>query len=242
MRLVLLRRVAAAVVTSAAVIAAAVAATPASASIPRNPAWKSSAPFGAWNNGGFIVYNNEWNSSAGPQTIWADSYRHWGVESTQRAGNTAIETYPCVQKNFNNVPVSKFHLMRNGFTESMPANTKGLDAEAADDLWLNNYKIEVMIWVDNHGQTPSGSVIGHATIFGQHFAVWRGGTDISFVLDHNETHGVTHILASIAWLMRHHQVPSSATLTQVNFGWEIASTNGKPMDFKVTNYWEHTKR
>src|SRR5215831_8991250 len=101
MRQVLLSRLAVATVTAAAVIAA---AAPASAAIPPNPAWKSSAPLGAWNNGGFIIYNNEWNSSAGPQTIWADSYQHWGVESTQQAGNTAVETYPCVQKNFNNVP------------------------------------------------------------------------------------------------------------------------------------------
>ena len=66
----------------------------------------------------------------------------------------------------------------------MIPNASGLDAEAADDIWLNNYKIEVMIWVTN-GQRPSGDIIGHATIFGQHFAVWHGGTDYTFALDHN---------------------------------------------------------
>src|SRR5215471_4925948 len=115
MRQVLSSLVVAVAVTATAVVTA---TAPASAAIPPNPAWKSSAPFGAWNNGGFIIYNNEWNNSAGPQTIWANSYRHWGVQSTQRAGNSAVETYPCVQKNFSNVPVSKFHLIRNGFTES----------------------------------------------------------------------------------------------------------------------------
>ena len=106
---------AAAVVTSGAATAAS-----ASAAVPAHPAWQSSARFGAWNNGGFIVYNNEWNSSAGPQTIWANSFRSWGVQSVQAAGNTAVETYPCVQKNFDNVPVSSVHLIQNGFTESMP--------------------------------------------------------------------------------------------------------------------------
>jgi hypothetical protein len=240
MRQVLLARVAAAAVTAAAVIAA---AGPASAAIPSSPNWKSSARFGAWHNGGFIVYNNEWNASAGPQTIWADSYHHWGVESTQRAGNTAVETYPCVQKNFNNVPVSSFRMIQNGFAESMPANTAGLDAEAADDVWLNNYNIEVMIWVDNHGQVPAGNVVGHATIFGQHFAVWRsGGGYYAFVLNHNETTGITHMLASIRWLISRGYVKANATLTQVNFGWEIASTGGKPKDFTMTKYWLHTQR
>jgi hypothetical protein len=225
-----------------AAIAVVATATPAFAAIPANAKWKSSAPLAAWNNGGFIVYNNEWNSSAGPQTIWADSYQHWGVASTQQAGNTAVETYPCVQKNYNNVPVSSLRLLRNGFTESMPPHTKGLDAEAADDVWLNNYNIEVMIWVDNHGQRPAGNVVGHATIFGQHFAVWRAGTYYAFVLDHNETTGMTHIQASLRWLVSHGYIKSSATLTQVNFGWEIASTNGKPEDFKITKYWLHTGR
>lgn len=34
---------------------------------------------------------------------------------------------------------------------------------------------------------------------------------------------------------------ANVTLTQVNFGWEIASTGGKPRDFTVTNYWLHTQ-
>lgn len=211
------------------------------ASVPSHTAWQSSAAFGAWNNGGFIVYNNEWNQSHGPQTIWADSYHYWGVESKQPTGNHAVETYPCVQKNYNNPRVLSFHAIRNGFTETMP-KANGLDAEAADDVWLNNYNIEVMIWVDNKGQRPSGNIIAHTTLFGQHFAVWHGGTDFTFALDHRESHGATHILAAIGWLIKHGQVRSSATLTQVDFGWEIASTNGRPMDFKVTHYWLNTRR
>ncbi len=217
-------------------------AGPAFAAVPTNAKWRSSDPFGAWNNGGYILYNNEWNSSAGPQTIWADSFHHWGAESTQAAGNTAVETYPCVQKNFKSVPVRSFRLIRSGFTESMPANKSGLDAEAANDIWLNKNNIEVMIWVDNHGQRPAGNVIGHATIFGQRFSVWHGGTDFTFLLNHNETSGVTHILASINWLINHRKIPASVTLAQVNFGWEIASTDGKAKDFTVTNYWLHTRR
>jgi hypothetical protein len=225
----------------AVVTASTLAAVTASAAVPAHPAWESSARFGAWNNGGFIVYNNEWNSSAGPQTIWADSYHHWGVQSDQAAGNVAVETYPCVQQDYDNVPVTSFHLIQNGFTESIPAGTSGLDAEAADDVWLNGYNLEVMIWVDNHGQRPAGNIVAHATIFGQRFAVWRGGSTYTFALNHNETRGVTHILAAIQWLIGHGYVPSSATLTQVNFGWEIASTAGRPLDFTVSNYWLHTE-
>jgi hypothetical protein len=235
-----MRRAIVAVLAATAAVTA--VATPAFAAVPPHPKWESSARLGAWNNGGFTVYNNEWNGSAGPQKIWANSFQSWGVESTQAAGNTAVETCPCVQKNYNEVPVSSFSLIRNGFTEAMPATKTGLDAEAADDVWLNKYQIEVMIWVDNHGQRPSGNVVGHATIFGQHFAVWHGGSDFSFTLNRNETTGVTHILASIQWLMSHGYVPASATLTQVNFGWELASTNGNAEDFTMSKYWLHTRR
>ena len=54
----------------------------------------------------------------------------------------------------------------------MPANTAGLAAEAADDVWLNNYSIELMIWVDNIGQgslirssvTPGSSISTSSSI------------------------------------------------------------------------------
>ena len=229
-------------VAALAAVAGPAVAGPAAAAvagIPPHPNSESSAPFAAWDNGGFSLANDKWNPSAGPQTMWVDSYGDWGVQSDQAAGNTAVETYPCVKEDFGNAPVSSFHLIRNGFNESMP-HVAGLDAEAADDVWLDNYGIEVMIWVDNHGQTPAGQIIGQVTIFGQSFTVWFGGGTFTFALDGNETSGVTHILASLQWLMRRGYVSGGATLTQVDFGWEIASTGGRPQDFAVTNYWVHT--
>jgi len=85
-----------ALVALLAAAAAFMAAGPAFASIPAHPKWRSSDPFGSWHNGGYIVYNNEWNGDHGPQSIWANSYKYWGAVSTQKAGNTAVETYPCV--------------------------------------------------------------------------------------------------------------------------------------------------
>lgn len=61
------------------------------------------------------------------------------------------------------------------------------------------------------------------------------------MLDHNEKTGMTYMLASIRWLIHHGYLNAKVTLTQVNFGWEIASTDGRPRDFTVTNYWLHTK-
>jgi hypothetical protein len=234
-----MRRALVPLLAAAAVATAAVPASAATTSIPAHPKFVSSARMGQWSNGGYVITNNEWNSSAGPQTVWANSPSSWGVESTQSAGNTAVETYPNIQVTYDNVPLSRFAIIRNAFAESMPARA-GVDAEAADDIWLNNYNIEVMIWVDNHGQRPAGNVVGHATIFGQHFAVWHGGTDWTFALDHNEKAGQTHILGALRWLTAQHDLAPDVTLTQVDFGWEIASTAGRPLDFTLTRYWLHT--
>jgi hypothetical protein len=230
-----------AAVASPAVASPAVAGTASAAvaKIRSHPNFESSAPFAWWNNGAFRVNNNEWNPSAGRQTIWANSYSDWGVQSDQAAGNTAVETYPAVKEDFGNVPVLSFPTITTGFTESMP-KVAGLDAEATVDVWLNNYGIEIMIWVDNHGQTPIGNIIGHVTISGQSFAVWRRGPSYTFALNRNETSGQTNILASVRWLMQQRYVPGRSTLRQVDFGWEIASTGGRPQAFAVTNYWVHT--
>lgn len=199
--------------------------------------WQSSSRNAVWRSGGFFINNNKWNPSAGPQTIWAVSSAFWGVKSTQWMGDWRVKSFPCVERNFSNVRVSSFRTLRNGFTQSMPAIRGRPGAEAADDVWLDDRRIEVMIWVDNHGQSPAGHVIGHAKIGGQHFAVWHHGSYYAFALDHNENTGQTDILASLKWLINHHYISADATITQVGFGWEIAYTGGVSRNFTVTRYW-----
>jgi hypothetical protein len=216
---------------------------PANASIPAHPRWESSAAFGTWTTGKFDLYNNEWNTAAaGPQTIWGDSYKHWGVQSTQ-ADSTSVKTYPSVQENYSNTTLGSLHGLWSNFAEKMPSRSN-FDAEAAYDIWLNNYKIEVMVWVDNHGQRPAGNVIANTTIAGKRFAVWQSGSSMyTFELSgKQETRGTIHLLKTMSWLVRHRYLSSSDSLTQVNFGWEICSTDGTPMDFTVTHYGLTTKR
>jgi hypothetical protein len=233
------------VLLAAALMILGVSATAAFASIPAHPKWESSAKSATWNYGGFMFQNDMWNcpqAACGKQTIWVNSANSWGAAASMAAGNTAVLTYPDIAKVFNNPRVSSFGLIRNAFTESMP-KVNGLSAEAADDVWLNNYKIEMMIWVDNTGRSLAGSTeLGQTTIFGQQFTIYRyGSSEYIFDLNHNEQSGKTHVLSSIEWLMNHGYVPRSATLTQVQFGWEIASTGGRSADFQMTKYWLHTK-
>jgi hypothetical protein len=158
------------------------------------------------------------------------------VISDQPAGNTEIMTYPDVSGLYNgtDTPVSQFSAIHNTFSESMPSDVIG---EAADDIWLNNWDIEIMMWVDTHNEDPGSwlPVIGHAGISGQNWTVYKNGSEFIFKLDHNETSGATHVLPAIHWLMSRGYVPGDAGLTAVQFGWEIAGTHG-PEAFNLNGY------
>jgi hypothetical protein len=208
------------------------------ATVPAHVTWKSSAKFGRWPDGRYFVLNNEWNTSqAGPQTVWADSYHQWGVVSKQ-PDSTSVKTYPSVQLNYPNPPLSSISSLRSSFDESMPSPGANYDAEAAYDIWLDNYKTEVMVWVDNHKQTPEGGVVTGTVVDGQPFTIFEGNSHMySLVLaGTHESKGTMNLLAALHALVQRGFISSSDTLTQVDFGWEVASTDNVPMSFEMHSY------
>ena len=201
-------------------------------------AWCSSDAFGTFNTSdGFDLYNNEWNSSGnpGPQRICGNSGHDWQVTSTQRAGNTAVLTYPSVQANYPNRALSSFTSMTSSYAENMNA-TAGTDAEAAYDIWINDLNKEVMFWVDNHGQTPAGSKVATVTLGGLTWNYYKTSGYYAFVLDHNATTGTVDLMAGIKYLISRGDLSASDKLWQVNFGFEICSTAGVAQTFTVNNF------
>jgi Glycosyl hydrolase family 12 len=204
------------------------------------------------NSNGYTTYigNNMWScgpdtnaTSCGPQILTAFDPGHWSATSTQASGNTAVLTYPEVQQVFtkaNNTDpaISVFASITSDFTETMKPQV-GTVAEAAYELWLSNtWPNEIMIWVDNVGRGSGGArQIGTATIDGQAFTVYQHGTgEIIFSLDQSERSGSVDILATLKWLQGHGLVSAGAQLGQVDFGFEICSTGGKPEKFAVSRY------
>jgi hypothetical protein len=209
------------------------------------------------NSNGFNTYvaQNCWADPSCRQKLTATGPGTWSVTSTETAGNTAVRTYPDVQQLFSDwcgsgwnscssttdTPISALRLLRSTFTESMHASG-GTIAEAGYDIWLSGTSGsgEIMVWVDNADRGTGGAaVIGHATIFGQRFTVLRYGGlggEIIFSLDRNAHTGTVHILATLHWLQGHGYVPAGARVGQVDFGWEICSTGGKPERFTVSGY------
>ena len=203
-----------------------------------------SCVFGRW-----IVYNNTWGPTPGRYVIHAHSHSNWSVTADQNGGGgcggCAVEVFDSAQWNYHPVRYSSIKYLSSTFSETMPTGSlrkNGFDAEATYDMFINGSDTdEVMVWVDNQGQTPSGSRHGVAEIGGQKFRGWVAGRTKEFVLTKNETSGTVNYLAVLSWLHRHHMLASADTLSQFNFGWEICDTDGLSKTFTVHSLTLHQK-
>jgi hypothetical protein len=195
------------------------------------------------------VYNNTWGPTPGKYVIHAHGHSDWSVTADQNGGGgcggCAVEAYESAQWNYTGVRYSSIKTLYSTFRQTMPKgslSTNGVDAEAAYDMFLQGSDTdEVMVWVDNQGQTPAGSLDKVAKIRGQKFRVYVSGGTKSFVLAKNETHGTINYRAILHWLHRHGMLVSSDTLSQFNFGWEICDTGGRARTFAVHSLTLHQK-
>ena len=198
------------------------------------------------------VINEMWNPINGAsQTLTVHNPGDWSVSADIPAGNTAVVSYPDIQVNYlttrnTSEPLSDFSSITSSFAENGPGNG-GDDYEAAYDIWAgsggHNFANEIMIWVDNHGQRPSGSDVATVSIDGVTYNLWhspkkraRGHNTVSLVLPDNETSGTVNILGVLNWTISNGYVPSGSGLSQIDFGWEICSTGGVAKTFSLTGY------
>jgi hypothetical protein len=207
------------------------------------------------NSNGYNTYvgNQMWGcgapGSCGPETLTAYNPGQWSVTSTQKAGNTAVLTYPDVQQLFNNwgnggfngsndTPISALAGLTSTYAETMHENA-GTAAQAAWDIWTSSG--EVMIWVDTTALRGSGGArqMGTGTIGGipmtNYLYGGAGGLPI-IKLNTNQRTGTIDILDGLHYFQSQGVLASNATISQVNFGWEICSTGCIPETFDVTDY------
>ena len=206
-----------------------------------DPTFTTSSDFGSENLGPYTVSNNMWNAGGGgiTQTLSACSASSWFVKANVAEDGGGVKTYPNSHYNYTNTPeISSLGSVTSTFGSTSPDNG---DFEDAYDIWLNGTAgaggDEVMIWTDNHGETPAGSPVTTATFDGQSYTVWKGDNGpVSFVSNANVSAGDVNLLQFFQWLISKGYEPANSKLYQVDYGVEIATTNGAQETFGFNNF------
>jgi Glycosyl hydrolase family 12 len=206
-----------------------------------DPTFTTSSDFGSENLGPYTVSNNMWNAGGGgiTQTLSACSASSWFVTANVAEDGGGVKTYPNSHYNYADTPeISSLGSVTSTFGSTSPDNG---DFEDAYDIWLNGTAgaggDEVMIWTDNHGETPAGSPVTTATFDGQSYTVWKGDNGpVSFVSNANVSAGDVNLLQFFQWLISKGYEPANSKLYQVDYGVEIATTNGAQETFGFNNF------
>ncbi|MFL5308026.1 MAG: GH12 family glycosyl hydrolase domain-containing protein, partial [Polyangia bacterium] len=178
----------------------------------------------------------------GPESGYAcanpDGTTSFVVTSNQPAGNTAVLTYPAMQKNFTgNPPLSGFKSVTSTFSEISPGPVG--DYEVAWDCWFNDYANELMIWVDTYKQVPGGTkVASGVTLSGHTWDVWYGSSSgyLAFKSTSTLTAGTIDLLEIFKYATTKGWLPATSTVTQLSFGVEVCSTDAKDATWTVDDY------
>jgi hypothetical protein len=188
------------------------------------------------------VAQDVWNPIPGwHQTLHAIGPGNWHVTASMPAGNTAVVSFPDTGAAYDEQRLSKFSKIYSSFSENMHA-TSATSAWAAYDLWFNNWGNEVMIQHDFADQGPCPFLAtqafgGSGGIPVQTWGLCRFGSELIWKLTGgNEQTGSVNILSMVTWLEKHGYMPSSSTITDLSYGFEICSTGGRNENFQVNSF------
>jgi hypothetical protein len=199
-----------------------------------DPVFTTSADVG-WTSNGFSVDQNMWNNAAGTQTLHVCSHRSWYVTATQ-PDTPSVKVYPNVHRDFDEPRIDSLSQLRSGYGSAGPG--RGV-YEYAYDIWLNGVvtpgSTEIMIWTDNHGNTLHVPWRGTFSSRGRSYAVWRAGHFIAFV-GPDTSSGDVDLLAFFRYVVARGWMAAESTLSQVDFGVEICSTDNSRAEFGVTDF------
>jgi hypothetical protein len=216
------------------------APTEASTKTCTNPVFTTSDPTGGQTFGAYYLYNDMWNTQAtlGPQTMYVCNYDNWYAVSNQKDQQGAVLTYPNVHEDFSDVPLNTFKTITSSFAESSPH--VGI-YEDAYDIWFNGFgngHTELMIWVDNQKQVPSGTKQGTQAFSGHTYDAYRtsDGSYIALVAQTNFTSGTIDLLQVFQWIVSKGWLGANAPLSQIDFGVEVVDTAGAPATYTFTDF------
>lgn len=205
------------------------------------------------------VQNDFWNyQNAAPsssQTMYVTSPGKWYVDTNFPIGNTAIMSYPDSDAIYfvNSPTLDSYDYIYSSFAENMHQKRYTI-AQAAYDIWLNSWSNEVMIWNDMSNRYPCGSQLAQEQFGGSNgvpVMTWDlykcGSSELIWELDQSAlgtgtpqdfgiTSGSVDIYNMLKYLEDNSYLPEGTYLTQIEYGFEIASTGNHNERFDVTGF------
>lgn len=190
-----------------------------------------------------FVSQNVWNTiPQWSQTLHATSPGSWYVTANMPDGNTAVVSFPdASEEYYYKNTLTGWSAIYSSFAENMnPAS--GTSAEAAYDIWLNNWNDEVMIQHDivNRASCPvlaTARFGGSGGVPVQDWNLCKYGSELIWQLrGAPERAGRVNILAMLTWLEGHGYLPQASELVNISYGFEICSTGGRPETFTVSGF------
>lgn len=178
-------------------------------------------------------------NGSGPQVLTSFSPGRWHIVSRQPGVPGSVEVaYAQVSQDFTNRSWTHFAYIRSGFAQSLPRAGTWI---AAYDVLLDGpgpvTDVMTITAERGHGQFYLDQVIGHAVIGGRAYTVFRGqGGSAAFDADQGMTAGTVHLLAELRWLRARGLVSPAAGVSQVDYGFGIASTGRGAATFAVTGF------
>jgi hypothetical protein len=195
------------------------------------------------------VGQDVWNPISGwSQTLYATSPGSWYARANMPAGNTAVGVLPQHGESYDSNLLSSFSSISSSFSESMNP-TSGTSAEAAYDIWLNDWNNEVMIQHDMYDRGgPCGPVLqtvafgGDGGVPQQSWILCQYGSELIWQIQRSgSVYGVhagsVDVLAMLEWLENNGgYLPQASTLTAIGYGFEVCSTGGADETFEVSAF------
>lgn len=189
-----------------------------------------------------LVGQDVWNPVPGwAQTLYVNDPGNWRAVANMPAGNSSVVSYPDTGEEYDANPLTSYSSIYSSFTEDMHP-TNGTSAEAAYDIWLNDWHDEVMIQHDmvNRALCPALATVSFGGSGGvpvrdwhlceySHEIIWQlAGPSVQS--------GTVNVLAMLTWLENHGYLSGKSSLTDIGYGFEVCSTGGKPEVFSVSRF------
>jgi hypothetical protein len=201
--------------------------------------------------GKYYITNDTWNAAhymGLDQALYVCNYNSWYAIANMNndTGDGAVKTSPNVQETWYPTPtkLSSWESITSQFSDAPPGTGSNYGIwEFMYDIWLNGLadssSTEVMIWTDNNGQAPNGSLSGSFTDAGHTYDVYHSSPPrqyIAFVDRSNNLSGEVNLLDFFKYVISRGWVPSSSTLYQICNGVELVSTNSRSERFAINNF------